>query len=393
MATEFTFRIKKFHPALETLRHAWTTARHLLAGGPRPLRMLLASDGEWYTSEQQFAPMVRHRAALARRFGVSFQHRIIGADARLDARSLRRFDLVGVKLCFKKDAATAERIVADLRRATSELGIPLVYFDGDDDPSLQWPQLVDSVDLVVKKHLYSDPQEYLKARIGKTNLTDYVARHFGWDFSRDINPGFPGLAQAQIPKLHLGWNIALDDKIRELSRNPLVQARIVKDVDIGTRAPAAADAWISPMRRMAVDKIEALGGRFRVLAPTDRVPQDKYYEEMLRTRICVSPFGFGELCWRDFEAILCGCLLVKPDMAHLRTTPDIFLPDECFVPVKWDYSDLEEVCARYLADEDLRRKVAGNALRKLKEALEAPYFVDRFAELLGRLDLPATPRH
>ncbi len=392
MATEPTFRIRQFHPALETLNHARVTARHLLARGPRPLRMLIASDGQWYTSEQQFAPMVRHSAQLARRFGVTFQHRIIG-ESPLVADSLRRFDLVGVKLCFKKDAATAERIVGELRRATSALRIPLVYFDGDDDPSLQWPQLVESVDLYVKKHVYADAQEYLKPRIGKTNLTDHAARHFGWDFSRDINPGFPGLPQASIAKLHLGWNIGLDDKIEELGRNPLVRSTAPKDVDIGTRAPAAADAWISPMRRMAVEKIEALGGRFRVLAPTDRVSQEKYYEEMLRTRICVSPFGFGELCWRDFEAILCGCLLVKPDMSHLRTMPDIFLPDDCFVPVKWDYSDLEEVCARYLADEDLRRKVAGNALRKLNEALAAPFFVERFAELLKRLDLPAAPRH
>lgn len=392
MATEFTFRIRKFHPALEALGHARVAARHALAGGPRPLRMLIASDGQWYTSEQQFAPMVRHSALLARRFGVTFQHRIVG-EAPLDVDSLRRFDLVGVKLCFKKDAATAERIVGELRRATSALGIPLVYFDGDDDPSLQWPQLVESVDLYVKKHVYADSSDYLRPRIGKTNLTDYVARTFGWDFSRDINPGFPGLPPASVAKLHLGWNIALDDKIEELSRHPLLKSATPKDVDIGTRAPAAADAWISPMRRMAVEKIQALGARCRVLAPTDRVPQEKYYEEMLRTRICVSPFGFGELCWRDFEAILCGCLLVKPDMRHLRTTPDIFLPDDCFVPVKWDYSDLEEVCARYLADEDLRRRVAGNALRRLREALAAPFFLERFAELLGRLDLPAARPH
>ena len=79
-------------------------------------------------------------------------------------------------------------------------------------------------------------------------------------------------------------------------------------------------------------------------------------------------------------------------MRHLRTTPDVFLPDECFVPVKWDYSDLEEVCARYLADEALRRRVADNALHKLRQALEAPFFVDRFAELLQRLALPRPAR-
>lgn len=393
MAKEPIFRIKKFHPVLETLAQARVRARHVLAGGPKPMRVLLASDGEWYTSEQQFAPMVRHSAELARKLGTTFQHHLISTDLQVDAASLRRFDLVGVKLCFKKDGATAERIVTEFRRATSELGIPLVLFDGDDDLSVRWPRVVEIVDLYVKKHVYADLQEYAAPRIGKSNLTDYVARRFGWDFSGDINPAFPGLPPDQIGKLHLGWNIGLDDKIWELSRHPRLKNAFVKDVDIGTRAPAPPDAWIAPMRRMAVEKIEALAGRYRVLAPADRVPQETYYEEMLRTRICVSPIGYGELCWRDFEAILCGCLLVKPDMRHLRTAPDIFLPDDCFVPVKWDYSDLEEVCARYLSNEPLRRKVADNALRQLHEALEAPYFVKRFAEMLGRVGLPAITAH
>jgi len=27
------------------------------------------------------------------------------------------------------------------------------------------------------------------------------------------------------------------------------------------------------------------------------------------SKICISPFGYGEICWRDFEAIIFGCLL------------------------------------------------------------------------------------
>ena len=42
---------------------------------------------------------------------------------------------------------------------------------------------------------------------------------------------------------------------------------------------------------------------------------------MRHSRICISPFGYGEICWRDFEAILCGCLVVKPDMSHVETNP------------------------------------------------------------------------
>ena len=31
----------------------------------------------------------------------------------------------------------------------------------------------------------------------------------------------------------------------------------------------------------------------------------------------MSPFGFGEICYRDFEAMLNGACLIKPDVSHL----------------------------------------------------------------------------
>ena len=90
----------------------------------------------------------------------------------------------------------------------------------------------------------------------------------------------------------------------------------------------------------------------------------------MRSRICVSPFGFGEICWRDFEAILFGCLLVKPDMGHVRTQPNVFVPGLTYVPVRWDYADLEEVCAAYLADEPRRLSVTSAARRTLLDSLQ-----------------------
>ena len=42
---------------------------------------------------------------------------------------------------------------------------------------------------------------------------------------------------------------------------------------------------------------------------------------MRQSKIVVSPFGFGEMCHRDFEAWGCGAVLLKPRVDHLRTLP------------------------------------------------------------------------
>ena len=96
-----------------------------------------------------------------------------------------------------------------------------------------------------------------------------------------------------------------------------------------------------------------------------RVTTEEYYREMISSKICVSPFGYGEICWRDFEAIICGCLLVKPDISHVETNPDVFRPYETYVPVKWDFSDLEEKCTHYLMDGRERERIVVQAFNVL----------------------------
>lgn len=360
-------------------------------GGPLPCRMLLASDGGAYTSEQQFAPIRRHAGLLQRRFGVVAQHRDMGSAMAMDRETLSRFDIVGLKLRFANKPADAERIAQHFAQALAGTSTRLVYFDGDDDLNVQWHGVMAAVGLYVKKHAFVDDSAYGASYIGKTNLTDHVARTHGVSFADDIIPNSGGLPAASLHKLHVGWNIALDDKIVALARSVDSMPKPSRDIDISCRAYVKPEVWTHALRNGVLDRMEAMAGRFRILAPRDRVSQEKYYEEMLRSRICVSPFGFGEICWRDFEAILCGCLLVKPDMGHVRTQPDLYAPGVTYVPVRWDYADLEEVCADYLADEAKRLRVVENARRALLASLEPAWFGDRFGELLQRLAADRRP--
>jgi len=54
----------------------------------------------------------------------------------------------------------------------------------------------------------------------------------------------------------------------------------------------------------------------------------------------LSPFGWGEICYRDFEAALGGNLLLKPSMDHIETWPNIYRED-CYFKLDWDFSNLD----------------------------------------------------
>lgn len=70
-------------------------------------------------------------------------------------------------------------------------------------------------------------------------------------------------------------------------------------------------------------------------------PQE-YFNILSRSKCALSPYGMGEICFRDFEIIQNGSVLIKPDMSNVITYPNIYIPYETYIPCKLDYSDLME---------------------------------------------------
>jgi hypothetical protein len=135
-------------------------------------------------------------------------------------------------------------------------------------------------------------------------------------------------------------------------------------------------------RTRAMDKVRSLTNVS--VTPQTYVGKRAYMRELAQSRICFSPFGYGEVCWRDYEAVFSGALLIKPDMSHMETNPDVFVANETYVPIRWDFDDLGDAVATYLANEARRLEIARNAYAAMHAwAREA-----RFVEQLDRLFNP-----
>ena len=102
---------------------------------------------------------------------------------------------------------------------------------------------------------------------------------------------------------------------------------------------------------------------------TGLIPINDFLTEMKNVLVTLSPFGFGEVCLRDFEAIINGSLLLKPDMSHITTYPDIYIPNETYVPVKWDGSDLIDKADDILSNPSSYYKIIEQARDVYRTAL------------------------
>lgn len=116
-----------------------------------------------------------------------------------------------------------------------------------------------------------------------------------------------------------------------------------------------------------------------------RVNRGMYESEMLESRMCLSPWGFGELCWRDYEAICAGALLVKPWSDYVETWPRLFEAGVTYWPCKPDFSDLLLTTKQALSQPALVKQIICEARERLRQTLEPSRLLEPFAPALERL--------
>ena len=125
------------------------------------------------------------------------------------------------------------------------------------------------------------------------------------------------------------------------------------------------DVLYTKHRKGAWDKLEEIDNRYQIAKGSANF--QSFVNIMKRSKIGLSPFGMGELCYRDLELIQHGCLLIKPDMSKVITEPDFFKPMETYVPVKPDWSDLNETIEKVLANFEDYQYIITNAREKVVE--------------------------
>ena len=98
----------------------------------------------------------------------------------------------------------------------------------------------------------------------------------------------------------------------------------------------------------------------------DKRPYQEYVDVMRRSKMTLSPFGMGEVCFRDFEIFQFGSIMIKPDMSNVRTVPNVYIENETYIPCKLDWSDLNEKVHYVLDNYNECKDIAENAREVFK---------------------------
>jgi len=326
----------------------------------------------------QVYPFLYYQETLRDRFGLEVRchpvtQLLAGRPARQDGA-----DIVLLQAWFTVPEDALQNIFDRLRKANPHASISFMDTFAHSDIRMA-RSLIPQVDFYLKKSLFRDEQDFLRPFRGGTNLTEYYGDLYGVD----ADPIDWNVPKRIFAKLRLSPNFFTAPRFLHDFATQDVPSPEDRPIDVQTRMALRGSAWYQTMRQDALDRVRAIPG-LKLSAPGN-VSWSKYMQEMRDSKLCLSPFGYGELCWRDVEAILAGSVLIKPDMGHLETLPDIYEAGVTYLPVKWDFSNLEDVVKTALSEDGLRRDITRNAYQRIAEYVRNKRFVDDMVFLFDKL--------
>ncbi|MEJ2250738.1 MAG: hypothetical protein P8Y97_13930 [Candidatus Lokiarchaeota archaeon] len=107
---------------------------------------------------------------------------------------------------------------------------------------------------------------------------------------------------------------------------------------------------------------------------------------METSKAILSPFGWGGICYRDFEALIYGAALVKPNMDYLNTWPNIYKKNETYIPLSWEIEEWEKEILKILEDEENLARVGKKGQDLYKDIISEKglnSFCKRFKNLVS----------
>lgn len=266
---------------------------------------------------------------------------------------------------FGKKLLTDYNEVIHLLKIAKKEFSKVIYFDLSDSTSLLHPQIIKYVDIYSKSQLLKDKNLYKKKFYGNRIFTDFVFKKYKIvdavkSYSLSIN-------EKSIKKLRIHWNSSIGnytyigrilDKLYEKSKFRMFLKTPVKYQIFKKKKNLFYNMNVKYSRQTVAWYRESAFKNLNLEVPK-RIKTYKYFIELEKSKVSLSPFGWGEINYRDFESFICGSLLVKPNMSHLETWPDLY-QDKNYISYSWNGNDLMEKFKKIKKNYPYYSKIAQN---------------------------------
>tara|TARA_E500000178_G_scaffold65953_1_gene63221 strand:- start:5221 stop:6372 length:1152 start_codon:yes stop_codon:yes gene_type:complete len=253
----------------------------------------------------------------------------------------------------------------------------LIWFDLTDSAGTTQFEVLPFVKRYVKGQLYKDKDLYRENLFRNRYFSDYYQKKF--KIEKDIKFNFCKLDVNYQKKVNLGWNLGVGnffdilnydsyDKLICLSKFIFLKNKkklfnySLRNKKIGNKK---LDLFFKLSNRKRDKKksihyqrqqVESLlNKKYDLSIFKNKMSHKDYLTNLMNSKISVGCFGWGEICYREFEATKMGTAFVYPNLHYIETWPDIFVEGKTYKSYELDFSNLQE-SIDFLLDNKSRRE-------------------------------------
>jgi hypothetical protein len=239
-----------------------------------------------------------------------------------------------------------------------------------------------------KNQLYSDITNYKKKFFRNRIYADYYQNEF--NLEKNLNSDYEFLQNKFENKLILSWNIGVGNYFDSINRNNFDKNFCIlkgslfgfkkkdfnKSLRMNNQSQREIDIFFKSnlrlnskkksifFQRYLVSKI--LNEKYGLTAIEKRINHKTYLKRLANSKVSLGSFGWGEICYREFEAITMGACVIFPDISYIKTWPNIYKNNENCLMYDFDLENLEEKINTVLTNEKLRIDLVKNSQNELQ---------------------------
>ena len=271
----------------------------------------------------------------------------------------------------------------------------IIFVDTADNAGQIKPEVFPFFDKFWKSQILKNKSEYLKKHYGGRKFTDFYKEKF---HVIDDKPEYSSpIKKEDLNKIDISWNMGmvpysnyshLSQKIFSIfpltlflfNKISFTNPNSLRKKNLSCRIGTKYLRNTVSFQRNKIIQIIKKEINFK------KIKRRKYLKELENSKFALSPFGWGEICPRDFEIFSKGAILVKPDMDSIKTWPNWYEKDITYLPFKWDFTDFEKILEYSMDNYDNLVNIAINAQDKYKKYVQekdsAERFVNHFIKLI-----------
>lgn len=263
----------------------------------------------------------------------------------------------------------------------SKLNQNIIWLDNSDSAGTTSFEVLPYVKKYVKKQYYKDKNLYRKNFFRGRLYSDFYQKKYALE--KNFKSETFLLPKEYENKLVLGWNIGVGNYFDVFNFNKINKFQCIinslfrknykelfkytlKYYNLATRKQKVFYKFnlrnndkkkSIHFQRNRVNEI--LKDKFSL--STQRLNHRSYLEQLKNSQISVGAFGWGEICYREFEAIKMGAAIIFPNIDYLETWPNIYQDNFSYVSYELDFSNLIQKIDLVINNQNLRESLIENS--------------------------------